>query len=59
MLVRQLDMYFNLRKITLISYIALTAWIVWHIAFMQGYHDAVNDLGKRGYRFEQTRFMNE
>lgn len=50
-------MSFNFRTISLIANASLVAWLLWHFAFMRGYQDAVNDLSKKGYRFEDTRFL--
>lgn len=48
-------MSFNLKTITLIANGALITWLLWHFAFMRGYQDAVNDLAKKGYSFQETQ----
>jgi len=50
-------MSFNLKTITWLANAMLIIWLLWHTAFMKGYQDAVNDLSKKGYRFEDTRFF--
>lgn len=47
-------MSFNIRFMALLANAMLIAWTLWHFAFMRGYQDAVNDLSKKGYRFEET-----
>ena len=44
-------------KLSMITYAILAAWALWNIAFARGYMDAVNDLGKKGYRFKETAFL--
>ena len=47
-------MFFNLKNLAWIANVMLLFWTLWHVAFMRGYEDAVNDLDKKGYRFEET-----
>jgi len=50
-------MFFDLKKAAWIANAMLVIWLLWHIAFLKGYEDAVNDLSKKGYSFENTRFL--
>jgi len=47
-------MSFNLKTATILANTLLAIWLVWNIAFMKGYQDAVNDLSKKGYRFDSA-----
>lgn len=47
-------MFFNLKNATILANTLLVIWLLWHIAFMKGYQDAVNDLSKKGYQFDSA-----
>jgi hypothetical protein len=37
------------------SYFVVACWILWQIAFMAGYQDAVIDYKRQGYNFKTVR----
>ncbi len=45
----------SFKSLSNLSYLAFFTWLIWQLAFMKGYQDAVGDLAKKGYNFEQTR----
>lgn len=47
-------MFFDIRRFTVLANLLLIFWLIWHMAFIKGYQDAVNDLEKKGYRFQET-----